>query len=40
MTQKATTQRKWTKPELRRLGEIKDVANAQGAGSQAAGAKT
>lgn len=30
----------WRKPELKRLGEIKDVANAQGSGGQAAGAKT
>jgi hypothetical protein len=30
----------WTRPELRRLGEIKDVAGAQGAGAQGAGAKT
>jgi hypothetical protein len=32
--------KKWTKPEIRRLGEIKDVAGAQGAGPQGAGAKT
>jgi hypothetical protein len=30
----------WTKPHVRRLGEIKDVAGAQGAGAQGAGAKT
>jgi len=30
----------WNKPEIKRLGTIKDVANAQGAGTQAAGAKT
>ena len=30
----------WAKPRLRRLGEIKDVAAAQGAGAQGAGAKT
>ena len=27
----------WTKPEIRRLGEIKDVAGPTGTGSQAAG---
>lgn len=32
--------RAWTKPELKRLGEIKDVANAQGNGDQAATTKT
>ena len=31
---------KWVKPEIKRLGEIKDVAGAQGAGTQAAGVKT
>ena len=30
----------WRKPEIKRLGEIKDVAGAQGAGGQAAGTKT
>ena len=30
----------WVKPELVRLGTIADVANAQGAGAQGAGAKT
>lgn len=30
----------WTKPELKRLGEIRDVANAQGTGNQAATTKT
>lgn len=30
----------WTRPEVRRLGTIKDVANSQGSGSQGAGAKT
>jgi hypothetical protein len=37
---KVTPTKQWTKPGLKRLGEIKDVANAQGAGTQAAGAKT
>jgi hypothetical protein len=32
--------RVWAKPEIRRLGEIKDVAGAQGAGTQGAGTKT
>jgi hypothetical protein len=31
---------KWSKPELRRLGKIQDVAGAQGAGAQAGGFKT
>jgi hypothetical protein len=30
----------WTKPDVRRLGEIQNVAGAQGAGAQAAGVKT
>ncbi len=30
----------WTKPKLRNLGELKDVAGAQGAGAQGAGTKT
>lgn len=30
----------WKKPQIRPLGTIRDVANAQGSGSQAAGAKT
>lgn len=30
----------WNKPELKRLGQIKDVANAQGTGNQAATTKT
>lgn len=30
----------WTRPQIKRLGEIKDVAGAQGAGAQAAGVKT
>jgi hypothetical protein len=40
MTMQGGKPRKWSKPELRRLGKIKDVANAQGAGAQGAGAKT
>jgi len=30
----------WTKPTIKRLGEIKDIAGAQGVGAQAAGVKT
>jgi hypothetical protein len=30
----------WTKPQLKRLGTIKDVAGAQGAGAQGNAAKT
>lgn len=33
-------QRIWIKPEIRRLGAIKDVAGAQGAGTQGGGTKT
>ena len=36
----AVRQRVWTKPEIRRLGAIRDVAGNQGAGTQGAGAKT
>ena len=32
--------RKWTKPELRKLGTIADVAGAQSAGTQAGGVKS
>jgi hypothetical protein len=30
----------WTKPLFKRLGELKDIRGAQGAGDQAAGLKT
>jgi hypothetical protein len=40
MSKETVRPRAWTKPEIRRLGEIKDVAGAQGAGTQGAGAKT
>jgi hypothetical protein len=30
----------WTRPRIKRLGKISDVAGAQGTGAQAAGAKT
>lgn len=32
--------RVWTRPEIRQLGALTDVAGAQGAGTQGAGAKT
>ena len=35
-----TRTKRWSKPELKRLGEIKDIAGAQGAGVQAGGFKT
>jgi hypothetical protein len=28
----------WTKPEVRRLGQLKDIAGAAGVGTQGAGA--
>lgn len=37
---KDTVKRTWAKPQIKRLGEIKDVAGAQGAGAQAGGFKT
>jgi len=40
MTKETTRSKIWTKPEIRRLGEIKDVAGAQGVGAQGAGTKT
>lgn len=40
MKKETVRPRAWTKPEIRRLGEIKDVAGAQGAGAQGAGTKT
>lgn len=40
MKKKMVRPRAWTKPEIRRLGEMKDVAGAQAAGAQGAGAKT
>ena len=40
MQKEAVKARKWSKPEVRRLGQIKDVAGAQGAGAQGAGTKT
>ena len=40
MQNEAIKARKWSKPEVRRLGQIKDVAGAQGVGTQGAGTKT
>jgi hypothetical protein len=40
MTKDPTSRKVWTKPQIKRLGEIKEVAGAQGAGVQAAGLKT
>ena len=40
MNREAVSSKEWTKPEVRRLGQIKDVAGAQGAGAQGAGTKT
>ncbi|HKX91513.1 MAG TPA: hypothetical protein VJM15_03710 [Sphingomicrobium sp.] len=40
MTREIPQRKVWTKPQLKRLGEIKDVAGAQGAGAQGAGTKT
>ena len=40
MATKTAKAKSWTKPELKRLGEMKDVKGAQGAGAQAAGVKT
>ncbi len=39
MTDKAV-KKKWTRPELKRLGEIKDVAGSQTPISQGNGAKS
>ncbi len=40
MTKTSAPTKTWTKPVLTQLGTISDVANAQGAGPQGAGAKT
>jgi hypothetical protein len=40
MKKEAVQSSEWTKPEVRRLGEIKDVAGNQGAGTQGGGGKT
>lgn len=34
------TSKVWTKPEVKRLGVIKDVAGQEGAGGEAGGTKT
>jgi hypothetical protein len=40
VTKEAARRKVWTKPELKRLGEIKDVAGPQTPNSQAGGAKS
>jgi hypothetical protein len=40
MKKEAVNSTPWTKPEVRRLGEIKDVAGAQTRVSQAVNAKS
>jgi hypothetical protein len=40
MSDLAAKSKEWTKPQIRRLGKIKNVAGAQGAGAQGAGTKT
>ena len=40
MNKEVAKRKVWTKPEITRLGEVRDVSGAQGAGAQAAGAKT
>lgn len=40
MTTEIGKPRKWSKPRLKRLGEIKDVSGAQGPGTQGNNAKT
>jgi hypothetical protein len=37
MTKKKTAAKAWTKPQITRLGELKDVQGPSGSGSQAAG---
>lgn len=40
MRNETNSRKGWIKPKIRRLGKIKDVAGAQGAGDQAGGLKT
>ena len=40
MQKKSAKGLKWSKPDIRRLGQIQDVAGAQGAGAQGGGLKT
>lgn len=40
MTKGTANKKPWTKPELKRLGEIKQVAGAQTPNSQAGNAKS
>ena len=39
MTKKAA-RKAWTKPELRRIGEIKDVSGPDGAGAESNGTRS
>jgi len=40
MRTKINRPKEWTKPQIRHLGRIVDIAGAQGVGAQAAGVKT
>ena len=40
MTKQTTNPRQWARPELKRLGEIRDVSGNQGASSQVSNNKT
>lgn len=40
MQAKVSNKRDWIKPELTRLGKIRDVANSQFAGPQGGGSKS
>lgn len=40
MTKETTKSKVWTKPQMKRLGEIRDVAQNPGAGPQGVGDKT
>lgn len=37
MTKKTRAKKTWTKPQITRLGELKDVQGPAGSGTQAAG---
>lgn len=40
MTKEPVKRKQWTKPRIKSVGKIEDVAGAQGAGAQGAGTKT
>lgn len=40
MTKEAAKRKAWTKPELKRLGEIKDIAGGQTPNAQAGNTKS